>query len=513
MLAATLLAFQTQPGHAAEERKKRPHDMTISGIVHDELQHPLQGIHILCFAKEVPMPQQWSTSDEEGKFAIANVPRNAHILTCSISESATHTLYWNDSQIDAQNQTTVLAPVLLKTIATLEGVISTPRGRPIPHAVVEGQDALGTSFQTQANDKGQFQLKNLKAGMAKKMKYTAEGYQDWSPPGELLLSERANLSIVLEPCPTPFGLLLLIPGIVVLTWWAYTGRGHGNILPAEPLDLESPEDERSDPNALLLIVSLGLWGLVFFGLWLWMNLRSIESLTFFDTNLSFSLFVPVCGFLGALVFAMDLVQQKHPSITTFRELAMRVLLAPYVAMIIVIFFGGTFTFIQLTNLESQAALAFFSGFLVVLCLQGLTERGNEILGQWQSSNRYEPSEIALAFKLGMEEDLKLRKANLKYLVQLQALPEADLRALGRQTDLGEGFVVALQRQLSPEYLQAQLGPETWLKLHEEGVKTIWDVALLPPERLEHICKNQQMDFDVLTRFHQKCQAFVKSEQR
>jgi len=299
---------------------------------------------------------------------------------------------------------------------------------------------------------------------------------------------------------------------VVLTWWAYTGRGQSTLLPEDPLTPENADAERSDPNAWLLIVSLGLWGLVFFGLWLWMNIRSIESVTFFDTNLSFSLFVPVCGFLGALVFAMDLVQQQHPSINTFRELAMRVVLAPYVAMIIVIFFGGTFTFIQLTTLESQAALAFFSGFLVVLFLQGLTERGNELLGQWRSSNRYEPSEIALACKLGMEEDLKLRKANLKYLAQLQALPEADLRVLGRQTDLGEGLLVALQRQLSPEYLEAQLSPETWRLLHQEGVKTIWDVALLMPEHLEHLAKNQQMDVEVLTRFHQKCQAFVKREQ-
>jgi hypothetical protein len=82
-------------------------------------------------------------------------------------------------------------------------------------------------------------------------------------------------------------------------------------------------------------------------------------------------------------------------------------LAPYVAIVIVIFFGGTFTFIQLTNLESQAALAFFSGFLVVLFLQGLTERGNELLGQWRSDNRYESSEIARKFGLDREEDLKL----------------------------------------------------------------------------------------------------------
>jgi hypothetical protein len=508
-LAAMLLAFQAQSGYAAEEHND---GMAVQGTVQDESKTPLPSIRIFCFVKHIDRSQQWSTSDGQGQFVLSHIPRNADTLTCSISESDTHQPYWNDSHIDAQHQT-VLPPVRLKTIATLEGVIATPRGKPIPHAVVEGKDAVGAPFQTQANDKGQFQLKNLKAGKATMVKYTAEGYQDWSPPGALVLSERANLSIVLQPHPTPFGLLLLIPGIVVLTWWTYTGRRHGKLLPAEPLDPESPDEERADPNAGLLIVSLGLWGLVFFVLWLWMHLRSIESLTFFDTNLSFSLFVPVCGFLGALVFAMDLVQHKHPSIQTFRELAMRVLLAPYVAMIIVIFFGGTFPFIQLTTLESQAALAFFSGFLVVLFLQGLTERGNELLGQWRSSNRYEPSEIALACKLGMEEDLKLRKVNLKYLVQLQTLPEADLRALGRQTDLGEGFVVALHRQLSPEYVQAQLGSDTWEKLNQEMVKTIWDVALLTPERLEHIAKKQQMDFEVLTRFHQQCQAFVQREQR
>jgi len=45
-------------------------------------------------------------------------------------------------------------------------------------------------------------------------------------------------------------------------------------------------------------------------------------------------------------------------------------------------------------------------------------------------------------------------------------------------------LVALQRQLRPHYLQAQLSLETWLKLNQTGVKTIWDVALLTPEGFE-----------------------------
>jgi hypothetical protein len=111
--------------------------------------------------------------------------------------------------------------------------------------------------------------------------------------------------------------------------------------------------------------------------------------------------------------------------------------------------------------------------------------------------------------LDREEDLKLRNANLKYLAQLQALPEADLRVLGRQTDLGEGFVVALQRRVSPERLHACLGQETWATLNREGVRTVWDVALLTPERLEQISKSQHIDHEVLTRFHEECQAFVQ----
>src|SRR5712691_3488767 len=161
-LVATLLAIPAPSGHAAAQPKDV---IDVNGTVQDEAQTSLQGLHILCFAKDVNMPQQWSTSDEEGKFVIYNVPRNAKLLTCSISESDTHHPYWNDAHIDAPHQTTFLAPVL-KIISTLEGVVSTPRGRPIPHAVVAGIDAMGASFKVQANDKGQFQLRNLKAGKA-----------------------------------------------------------------------------------------------------------------------------------------------------------------------------------------------------------------------------------------------------------------------------------------------------------------------------------------------------------
>jgi hypothetical protein len=396
-----------------------------------------------------------------------------------------------------------------KIVPTLEGVITNARGKPIPHALVEVTDAVGVTVNAWANDRGQVLVKNLKAG-AGTLRYVADGYHEKATG--LQLSERATLSTVLLPAPTPGGLLLLIPGVVVLASWAAVGLAWGNRADRPLGRRREPTlaaGAHPDPNAWLAIASLASWGVVLVVLWLWMRQAKIETLTFFDTGLSFSLFVPACGFLGALVFVIDLFQRGRQEVNAFREFAMRLVLAPYVAIIIVIFFGGTFTFIQPTNLQAQAALAFFSGLLVVLFLQGLTERGNEVLGQWRSDNRYEPSEIASRFDLDREEDLKLRKANLKYLAQLQALPEADLRVLGRQTDLGEGFLVALQRRVSPERLRACLGPETWAALNREGVRTVWDVALLTPERLEQLSKHHHLDHEVLTRFHGECQTFAK----
>jgi hypothetical protein len=39
--------------------------------------------------------------------------------------------------------------------------------------------------------------------------------------------------------------------------------------------------------------------------------------------------------------------------------------------------------------------------------------------------------------------------------------------------------------------------------------TLWDVALLTPEHLEQMCQEQSMNRDVLRRFYEECQAFVK----
>jgi hypothetical protein len=181
-------------------------------------------------------------------------------------------------------------------------------------------------------------------------------------------------------------------------------------------------------------------------------------------------------------------------------------LAPYVAIVTVLLFGGTFQVIDLTRLGPQATAAFVSGFLVVLVLQSLAEKGNELVGQWRTTARYEPSEIGREFGLRMDEDVKLQKANLKYLDQLGALSEEELRMLAKQTELGEGFLIGLRnRWQRGRRLLAVVGEETRRKLNQEGVRTVEDAAFLSPERIQQIATNQHLDPDMLAALIQECQ--------
>jgi hypothetical protein len=204
---------------------------------------------------------------------------------------------------------------------------------------------------------------------------------------------------------------------------------------------------------------------------------------------------------------LDLLRTE---VSGLREFALRLVLGPYVAVVMVLLFSGTFEFVNVTNtFGSQATVAFFSGFLVVFVLQNLTEKGNELLGQWRESSRYEPSEIARTFKLRMDDDVKLQKVNLKYLAQLRALSEDpnDLKTLARHSELGEGLLVGLVKDLNRESvddLHARLGEDMWNKLGAEGVKTVGDVALLSPERIKEVATNQKIDENALTTFANTC---------
>jgi hypothetical protein len=233
-------------------------------------------------------------------------------------------------------------------------------------------------------------------------------------------------------------------------------------------------------------------------------------LHYFHPVLSFSLAVPVFGFLGALLFVIDVFLKGKQDANIHMEFVMRLVLGPYVAIVMVVLFSNAFTFVQVSEkLELQAMIAFFSGFLVVLVLQSLSERGNEILGQWRNASRYEPTEIARELPpLDMEEDLKLKRINLKYLDQLRVLNNDDLERIGKQSDLSEGFLFGIRNRALVKRLEAQIGQSVWEKLGKEGIKTVWDLAPLTAAQIQELSQTHQIDATVLRKYVDEAQKLL-----
>lgn len=311
-----------------------------------------------------------------------------------------------------------------------------------------------------------------------------------------------------DSLPYITGLVLLLPGILVLGLrstlirWAERGR--------PPIQEAGGDAGRMDLNSLLIPVCLMSWLVTFLILWYVSSYTDGTTLAIFDRELRFRPFVPFFGLLGAMVFVIDLFRGKKAA-GFGTEFALRLVLGPYVAIVMVVLFEDNFTFVQLSGPKAQAALSFFSGFLVVLFLQGITERGNELLGRWREEARYEPSEIAAKFKLNMRDDLRLRQeGNLKYLGQLRNLPDSVVKEKGKEAGLGEGLLLEFKRQLEVERLEGTLGNEAWKKLGNEGLKNAKDIVALTQKRLEEVSEKQSVSRDALEGLRKDYQAMVAS---
>jgi hypothetical protein len=110
----------------------------------------------------------------------------------------------------------------------------------------------------------------------------------------------------------------------------------------------------------------------------------------------------------------------------------------------------------------------------------------------------------------MEEDLKLKKINLKYLDQLRVLARDALIQMARQSDLAEGFLLGLRNQAVLQNLKARIGAEVWKKLGEEGINTIWDLAPLTPARIQELSQKHDLDPAVLMKYSDQAKALLET---
>jgi hypothetical protein len=494
LISAALLAMANLPISVAGEQDVRNQDSgtTIKGVVVDERAGPQAGVLVHCSDFEDTKTMLGEAfSGKNGEFELSIAPVAADKIRCWIGGDNMYE--GNEKIVPIGRDTKVVFILNFQRIPRIEGWITNPAGEGIHRARVQVTQSNGASWSRSTDENGWFSFDDLTAGPARVV-YSANGYQTTTIEPTIRMGNDLSASLSLESFPS--ALLLLIPGIMILT-----------LRTTINWQVETAEGPLRDPDRILIVTSLVIWGAAFFFLWFMLSRNNIDSLNFFHPKLSFPLFVPFFGFLGALIFVTDAFRTGQRYIEGSSEFAFRLVLGPYVAVVVLLLFRDNG--VPSSKLETQATVAFFSGFLVVLVLQMLTEKGNEILEQWRSKSRYEPSELAVRFHLDMADDLKLREINLKYLEQLRSLPEEELRVVGRRTTLGEEFLVSLWSQLQSDRLQEQLGREMWAILDQEGVKTIWDVALLTPDRILEIANKHNLHSDILMKFYETCKATVR----
>jgi hypothetical protein len=244
-----------------------------------------------------------------------------------------------------------------------------------------------------------------------------------------------------------------------------------------------------------LMVSLvnGLiWAGVLAYIWVWVaDKGAVTKIQLFHHDLTFEFYVPMLGLFGALLYVFDLLRSRSNDEFKSKEFGMRIIMAPYVAIVMAALFGNDLKFIDLSSHTGQGALAFFSGLLVIVALQGLIERANEFLGRWRRKTGYKPSPIADRFKLSEAEDLQLRRIAIRHPGQLIERDAGLLKEDARKVGFDESLIDWMMREVDREQLHSDVGDIVWKRLALLKVKNLQEYANLEDNPIHQVADNEK----------------------
>jgi hypothetical protein len=275
----------------------------------------------------------------------------------------------------------------------------------------------------------------------------------------------------------------------------------------------SPSEDGLDNRFLVAAVAATIWlvTLAFMIPLVEPNEAGVPFYKLFHEEFGFYLFVPVLGYIGALLYVLDLSRRGSEDIPKGTEFGMRLVMGPYVA-IVMVWFAEDIDFFKAESPLAQGILAFVSGLLVVIALQGLVEKGQEVLGRWRDKARYAPSKIAKQFNLTKEQDLELREAGIQDLLQLAARTEDSLKADAKRFGLDEDFLLEMRKDAQEERKKKQIkervGPLAWGVLQTTAnVKEVADFAKLSDKALDDaVSKNQKIRLNGLKKLRDAADA-------
>ena len=333
----------------------------------------------------------------------------------------------------------------------------------------------------QSTDKdGTFKL-SLSNGPAT-ISYQASGYMEFED--EIIVTDGMEINKLI-PKDSANGwstILLLLPGVfgLFVAWFKEFACGRDAA-------------ETSCQSRLLVALVNGIvWAVVLACIYYNVSLKhGVTKIQFFHSSVAFEFFVPFLGYLGSLLFVFDLFRDKESDSFKDKEFGMRIIMGPYVSIVFVALFGKEFEFINLESDTGQGILAFVSGLIVVVAIQGIIERANEMLGKWRRKNNpYVASPLAKKFELSEREDKRLSRFDLRHPEQLLMLSVNDLNGEQNGVDFDKNMIFAMKRQVEAEQLQSEISELIWNRLKTKNISTIQDFSTLSAELLQKIAKEK-----------------------
>jgi hypothetical protein len=360
----------------------------------------------------------------------------------------------------------------------------------------------GTEIEQSTTVNGAFELR-LNPGTTN-LTYHAPGYKKLE---DTITVEEENEPMVKTMQRDSVGgwwtLLLLVPGVCgLLVAWC-----------KECFCKNRTASQSIQDRLLVALVNGVVWAGVL--AWIWHGAAGPQGITkvqFFHTSLTFEFFVPLLGYFGSLLYVFDLFRGKDCDKFKEQEFGMRVVMGPYVAIVMVALFGKDLKFINLESFTGQGTLSFVSGLIVVVAIQGIIERANEMLGAWRrQKNPYVASPLAEKFKLNEDEDNALKKIALRYPNQLRMWTDDDLCNKLADEEFDEHLALAMKRSVESDQLKADISNMIWDRLKPLNVTTIQDFSTLSNVEIQQVAKKKpELSDERLIELRDKTIDFLKA---
>jgi hypothetical protein len=369
---------------------------------------------------------------------------------------------------------------------TFSGTLKSSNGENVRSGLVEVIQNRAT-YRAITNDEGKFDMQ-LPAGPFD-VTYSADGFEPLSQSGITI----AETGRVKEGKPFTIQMKKKSVG----GWWVVLLAFPGlfGLMVAWVAEWRRSKHQTISHTYHRLAVSLfnGLvWAAVLAGIWCLIAVpQEVSKIRLFHHDLTFEFYVPMLGLFGALLYVFDLLRSGSDDEFKSKEFGMRIIMAPYVAIVMVALFGKDLQFIDIGSHTGQGTLAFFSGLLVIVALQGLIERANEILGRWRRQAGYQPSAIAKKFRLGEAEDLLLRKIAIRHPGQLIERDANQLKEDARKVGFDVFLIEVMRREVEQEHLHADMGAIVWKRLEPLNVKSLQEYANLADKPIRQVANDTE----------------------